>query len=582
MVNALIILKKKIILMCKNYKFKFSFSLVELAVVLSVAGVIIGGGLMSYKATNPILKSDLKKMQAIEDALQQFFTINGRLPYPAYPGFNGENTNYLTEYNLNVYNTSGEVQYCDENQSGDAGGRFPTCSSGDKSSCCPDNFVLWGIVPTRTLGLSDEYAYDSKGHNFEYITHAALTYPNGREFSTGHKKSSYVTDQNGKYVTYFTHSDKDSIKVPIERLSIYSNHTDSELLVTKNNTAYVLISKGNTQKCYFDAKNGNIDTSRPTGNLLKNCVQNYSGVTTTDRTIYQGYSKDFDNLVRYKTLSELIQKASNIKEDTRILTNRNNAVEYQLKVDNRLTTESKEVSGAINELSGSVNQFNSMFKTVSTFNDVTGDPLTLYFLTTAYADYNIGIYFYEDGNFIPLNGGKKNVCEHSYPVGSIYITTDETMAISEKLSEKLGCGKWQRIESGAILQNAGCELNTTSYGRYRDPDCPFIYGQDYSVKLFGEEDDVTFTYFSLPVDMLVKPGVPDITGNMGCVFGNPCEGYDCGAFYTKGTCTYSANTTIGNGHEIAFDAKRSSHIYGQTRSAVQPFTYTVLIWKRVE
>ena len=50
-----------------------SFSLVELAVVLSVAGILIGGGLTAYKSTNPKIKSDLKKMQAIEEALQQFF-----------------------------------------------------------------------------------------------------------------------------------------------------------------------------------------------------------------------------------------------------------------------------------------------------------------------------------------------------------------------------------------------------------------------------------------------------------------------------------------------------------------------------
>lgn len=576
MVTVFTALKKKIILMCKNNRVRLSFSLVELAVVLSVAGVIIGGGLMSYKATNPILKSDLKKMQAIEDALQQFFTINGRLPYPAYPGFDGENMNYLTEYNLDVYNASGEVQYCDENQSGNAGGKFPTCSSGDISSCCPDNFVLWGIVPTRTLGLSDEYAYDGKGHNFEYITHAVLTYPNGREFSTGHKKSSYMTDQNGKYVAYFTHSDKDSIKVPIEMLSIYSNRTDSELLITKNNTAYVLISKGNIQKCYFDAKNGNIDTSKPTGKLLKNCVQNYLGVATTDRTIYQGYSKDFDNLVRYKTLSELIQKTSNIKEDIRILTNRNNATEYQLKVDSRLTTESKEVSGAINELSGSVSQFNSMFKTVSTFNDVTGDPLTLYFLTTAYDNYSVGIYLYEDGSFIPLNG-KKNICEHSYPIGSIYITTDETMISSAKLNDKLGCGKWERMECGAILQNAGQSSNCGTVG-------------EYSVKGFNNIG--WFKYRDLPVNYTFQPGLPDVKGETGCILGDPCRDQSsCNIFKNGGS--FEANKECGRHvmfgqgsgietYNFSFSASGSNLVFGNAQNTVQPFTYTVYMWKRIE
>ena len=71
----------------------FSFSFVESVVVLAVARSVIGGGLKAYQATNPKQKSDLKKMEAIENAIQQYFTTNGKLPFPAHPQKSSNDTN---------------------------------------------------------------------------------------------------------------------------------------------------------------------------------------------------------------------------------------------------------------------------------------------------------------------------------------------------------------------------------------------------------------------------------------------------------------------------------------------------------
>ena len=117
---------------------------------------------------------------------------------------------------------------------------------------------------------------------------------------------------------------------------------------TVNNTAYVLISKGNTGKCYFNSKTGTVNTTKPTGNLLKNCVQNYTNGSNVDRIIYQGYSKSFDNIVVYKTLSDMVTKASTTQEDVRNLGG--GIISNQLRVDSNLSTDSKEIVGAINEL----------------------------------------------------------------------------------------------------------------------------------------------------------------------------------------------------------------------------------------
>ena len=80
-----------------KHSLRHSFTLIELSIALSVIGILSAVGISAYKASNPELKKDLKKMKAIEDKLQEFFNVNGRLPFPANPAENISNTNYLTE-----------------------------------------------------------------------------------------------------------------------------------------------------------------------------------------------------------------------------------------------------------------------------------------------------------------------------------------------------------------------------------------------------------------------------------------------------------------------------------------------------
>ena len=303
-----------------------SFSLVELAVVLSVAGILIGGGLTAYKSTNPKIKSDLKKMQAIEEALQQFFNTNGRLPFPANPAETITNQYYLTEAKADkdqhivrtAFNASQEYCQCYRGNMEYCSTRYYRCVN--NYNCCPNDFVLWGTVPTKTLGLPDDYAYDSYGHNFEYITHYLITTPPGfiAPDSAKHvKKTAFITNQAGQYLVDFINIDGESyqVSIPFKTLSIYNNATGKQIETTKDNTAYVLLSKGSSGKCYFNTKTSNsVLGGNPTGNLLNNCVSHYADNSNTERTIYQSYSKSFNNIVKYKTISELISTASRVEE----------------------------------------------------------------------------------------------------------------------------------------------------------------------------------------------------------------------------------------------------------------------------
>ena len=363
----------------KNYKNynntnnNFAFGLLETAITVAIMGTIAGATLGAYNATNPQVRNDLKKMEKIEEALQQFFTINGRLPFPALPTITMGEERYLKENRNNVYNASHERCYCNSDTDAirDCGcancNKFnnDNASATDTNSLvsgCTHDIVLWGIVPTRSLGLPDEYAYDSQGHNFEYITHATLAYPFNTSFTyssqrANYYKTAYTLDADGKYNTkHETLDGRYSAKyIPMERLLIHDAINDKDLTHTDKNTAYVLLSKGKTGKCYFDTKNNVINTTLPNDATINNCVQSNSNPdyrvnTSVDRKIYQGYNKTaFDNLVRYKTVSALMQTNSNIKDKIRSST----IYDYQQYLDKDsmlLNTNSKNIVEAINEL----------------------------------------------------------------------------------------------------------------------------------------------------------------------------------------------------------------------------------------
>ena len=359
----------------KNYKNNnhnnySSFGLLETAITVAIMGTIAGATLGAYNATNPQVRNDVKKMEKIEEALQQFFTINGRLPFPANPTITIGNDLYLKESSSNVYNAGLEVHACGVGSSfGDGEASYNDCYGDGKTynKCCVGDFLVWGIVPTATLGLPENYAYDSQGHNFEYITHSVLTYPFGFKWtnntSANAKKEAYTAISNGKYGVFVkadgetstTSTHYASTIVPLKRLEIYNADNSSLIPITQENTAYVLMSKGKTNKCYFDAKHNVVETTQPTDKTLNNCVQYYESAVSSVpansgniRKIYKGYLKGvFENLVKYKTLTELVGIALNNKQDIDDFTS---ITPYQTLNDENLMTDGKNVIDAINEL----------------------------------------------------------------------------------------------------------------------------------------------------------------------------------------------------------------------------------------
>ena len=142
---------------------------------------------------------------------------------------------------------------------------------------------------------------------------------------------------------------------------------------------------------------------------------------------------------------------------------------------------------------------------------------------------------FKSGERVDSGGGNTSLLEALYPVGSLYIgTQDECPLVT------LGIGTWTKLNSGRLLQisDASHEANST-----------------------------------------IEAGLPNITGAFNC--DSKSRGAS-GAFWLYNTAVVrdSYSSTYDTLTEYHFDASRSSSIYGKS-STVQPPAYVVNVWRRI-
>lgn len=143
------------------------FSLLEMSIVLVIIGVVTGGGAVILTASVEKQQYDETnfKMEAIQKALLNFRRSFNRIPCP------GDLTLNITNANFGI-------------EAARSAGPTNICSSGTPAATFTSNFAMWtglvefGNVPTRTLGLPDEYAFDGWGRRFVYTVHNALALDN--------------------------------------------------------------------------------------------------------------------------------------------------------------------------------------------------------------------------------------------------------------------------------------------------------------------------------------------------------------------------------------------------------------------
>src|SRR4051812_36708993 len=122
------------------------------------AGLAITANIVSGWPVDVNYKSvaTLEKLNMVEKRLTGFMIAHGRLPCPA----DGQ-------YAFNTANFGVEAA-----TPGTCTGGTPSAPLGPDAGT---GYVVGGVIPTKTIGLSDEYAVDGFGHRFGYVVDKRAT-----------------------------------------------------------------------------------------------------------------------------------------------------------------------------------------------------------------------------------------------------------------------------------------------------------------------------------------------------------------------------------------------------------------------
>lgn len=153
----------------KNNGKNSGFSLIELSMVVLILGLMIGGIVAVLTQESRRTKQvELKmKMDTIEKALGAFVKKNNRIPCPADGTYLVTNTYFGKEGGtVGAGNCGNGATYNGESRTADT--TPPTANF-------LITYVAGGVVPVRTLGLADEYAFDPWGGRFTFAVDNRFT-----------------------------------------------------------------------------------------------------------------------------------------------------------------------------------------------------------------------------------------------------------------------------------------------------------------------------------------------------------------------------------------------------------------------
>lgn len=225
------------------------YTLMELALVLAILGVILAGGLALYQQRSEAIKKEKtqQKLAIIDQALKDFFASNRFLPCPA---------------NANTV---------------EAGGGFGVAVAYNPAThLCPnpqaDPNDAKGMVPVRTLGLADDLAYDGWGRRFTY------------------QLSSWMG-------TELDFEDEENAKGAID---VY-NPQGIRLTHAEYKAAYVLISHG-SNGFYSWSKAG---AYIPGTAAINASIENYNASGADMAFMIGDFARDFDDVGLYRTKAEV-------------------------------------------------------------------------------------------------------------------------------------------------------------------------------------------------------------------------------------------------------------------------------------
>lgn len=256
-----------------------AFTLLEMSIVIAIIATILAGGMVIF--TSSLQKKQMEETQAklatIQKALLDYRRAFNRIPCPT---------------NINAYNTS-------DSNFGVEAANAGTCTGGTPAAnytfALTGHNIVAGMVPTKTLRLPDEYAFDGWGRRILYAVDTHFTATDA--FLTGATTSS---------ITYDTITSPNYPRIKI-LYAAGSFKTES--------AAYALVSFGpNGHGAYGRLAGSRITAGSTNTPELENCDCTAAAANGTfDNEFYQlPYQPDssdpqnvFDDIVVYATRADL-------------------------------------------------------------------------------------------------------------------------------------------------------------------------------------------------------------------------------------------------------------------------------------
>lgn len=157
------------------------FTLIELAMVIMIGGILLGtlsSAILIYLKKTQINTTE-QRLEKIDEAMQLFLSLNGRLPCPASLTDGVDTATFGVEIAPDC-STAGAVLGTTRLTTG-RGGRI----------------IRIGTVPTRSINLPDDYIADAWGQRFTYAVSEALASPGTYNRTEG---AIFVVDTAGNSV----------------------------------------------------------------------------------------------------------------------------------------------------------------------------------------------------------------------------------------------------------------------------------------------------------------------------------------------------------------------------------------------
>jgi prepilin-type N-terminal cleavage/methylation domain-containing protein len=261
-----------------------AFTLVELSVVILIIALLMFGTFSSSGVVNNVKENITRdRMAVIYNALGDFLTQQKRLPCPASILEPRGGSNYGKEVR--------DGNFCRGLTEATPKGVYLSNVNGQSSY----DKVVFGMVPTNTLGLSEDFAEDAFGNKISYFIDEDFTY-------------NFISDPDVtlSVPSFGTANYKNTLYIK-ERRNNSENFINSDAII-------VLVSGGVNGFGAF--KNNGIQNSRSvySAEELENDVSNLSndGLQHFNKIFYSNYddSENFDDILLFKTRNDFVNNFS--------------------------------------------------------------------------------------------------------------------------------------------------------------------------------------------------------------------------------------------------------------------------------